>query len=552
MLKVEFNGKLFDILNELSITKASNEVDFNDLVIDFTGHTIDELPIKYQEIKIVNYEKIENEYIITDVMYNGFLEDYTINNRKNENEDIELSMTLLTPMKMATVRYITLFGSYTLPDLIETILQPLINDGFNLKVNNVPERNHKINWNLKSIENAMNILSNTYNLWWYIDEKKNIYVYSIEELLNRNAKVQITKENILNGMYEFIPQLNTENYANQLSIKNARVVRRAEGCGIGTSAYPRIFFDRLTKFYKDESYEFDNPIVFYRPNEYSANQMLFRMYTNSYAIFVTGMLPDGTVKGYYYTNPMYVVDSNGNVTITQYDKRVENQGMAVQADGTSEEDDEKYIILFKRDNFFKNLITGFKFKGTTTAIATTTILGATMPPSPYSDTALVYEVYTIKDKGEISRKKGIVSDTGIIETVIDANEKWFTENQLYLYAINQLDMLKTDTTQVTIKVDKDPIIEIGDVVSIDWKEFFVKDKFICTNILQNIHKTEPEPVLDWEIKLVNAEMNNTFIDIFRPKDEEENEDKTIYNVYGVYDSEQVDENVSIKRDGVIK
>lgn len=545
MLKAEFNGKLFDILDGLSITKASNEVNFNDLVIDFTGHTIDELPIKYQEIKIVNYEKVENEYAVTEVMYNGFLEDYKTNARKNESEDIELSMTLLTPMKMATARYVTLTGSYILPDLIERILQPLINDGFNLKTNDVPERNHKVNWSLKSIENAMNILSNTYNLWWYIDEKKNIYVHNIENLLNKNAKIEITKENILDGMYEFVPELNTENYANQLSIKNARVVRRAEGCGVGSNAYPRVFFDRLTTLYNNEEYEFDNPIVFYKSGEYSNTQVLFRLFTNNYAIYVTGMGADGTITGYYYTRPVYSVDGNGNVTVTSYQKKVTNQGMAVQADGTSEEDEEKYIILFKRDSFFKNLITGFKFNGTKSTISYAQV-------SPYTDTALVYEIYTIKDKGEIARKKGVVSDTGIIETVIDANDKWFTENQLYLYAINQLDMLKTDTTQVTIKVDKDPIIEIGDVVSIDWIEFFVKDKFICTNITENIEKTEPEPLMDWEIKLVNAEMNNTFIDIFRAKEEEESEDKTIYNVYGVYDSEQVDENVSIKRDEVIK
>jgi hypothetical protein len=350
MLKVEFNGKLFDILNDLSITKASNEVNFDDITIDFTGHTIDELPIKYQEIKLVEYNKIANTYIIeetnkehpsnneyslaelytveneeekfeyeiTDTLYYGFLEDYTINSRKNEDEDITLTMTLLTPMKMTTVRYITLFGEYTLSNLIQKILEPLLKDGFNIKTIDVPERTYNVKWNLKDIESAMNIIANIYNLWWYIDEQKNISIYNIENLLNKNAKIQITKENILNGMYEFIPELNTQNYANQLSIKNARVVRKAEGCGVGDKALPRIFFDRLSKFYNDEEYEFDNPIVFYKPNEYSSNQLLFRVYTDRYAIFVTGMLVDGTIRGYYYIEPWYAVDSEGNVKAGNY------------------------------------------------------------------------------------------------------------------------------------------------------------------------------------------------------------------------------------------
>ena len=151
-----------------------------------------------------------------------------------------------------------------MPKKKKKILEPLINDGFNLKINETPYKTYNVKWNLKSVENAMNIISNIYNLWWYIDEQKNIYVYDIENLLNKNPKIQITKEQVLEGMYEITPELSTENYANQLRIKNARVVRSAEGCGIGSNAYPRIFFDILTKIYQDEEYEFDNPIVFYK------------------------------------------------------------------------------------------------------------------------------------------------------------------------------------------------------------------------------------------------------------------------------------------------
>ena len=42
--------------NEYQITKSSQDVTFNDLTCDFTNRTVEELPEKYQEVKLVNID----------------------------------------------------------------------------------------------------------------------------------------------------------------------------------------------------------------------------------------------------------------------------------------------------------------------------------------------------------------------------------------------------------------------------------------------------------------------------------------------------------------
>lgn len=575
MVKLEFGGKYYDIIDDLNITTASNEVMFDNVTIDFNEHTIDELPTKYQEIRIVEIEKISYpyyvdkyktfagddeypesshhpldveekrmEYEVTNVIYNGFLESYKINERKNDWDDVELELTLLTPMKMATVRYVSIYGEYFLENLINEVLKPLIRDGFRLRRVEVPVRRYKANWTLKTVENAMNILCNTYNLWWFIDETKNIYIYDIETLLAKDPITTMTEDNKFKGLYSFVPELNVDQYANQVSIKNARVVRRAEGCGVGSNAYPRLFFDRLKSFTKDEEYEFDNPIVFYKPGQFSSNQILFRLFTNKYAIYVTGMESDGTIKGHYYTNPVYSKSSDGVITITSYTKRVDNKGMAVQSDGSDTEDEDNYIILFTRDAFFSNLITGFKFKGVNSNISYP-------EASPFTETALVYEVYTVRDRAEIMKKKGIISDSGIVEEVIDAYDKWFKEDEIHEFAIKQLEMLKGSGTKVILRTDEKPSIKIGDLIRVDWKKFFAYDNYICYKISQRIIKTDVLDEREWTVELINAEMNSTFIDLFRPHDEEEDENRVVYHVTGIYGSEHVEESATILKDGVV-
>ena len=53
MIAVKYGNTYLKILDEFTIENSSREVKFNDLNVDFTGYTINDLPVKYQEVQLV-------------------------------------------------------------------------------------------------------------------------------------------------------------------------------------------------------------------------------------------------------------------------------------------------------------------------------------------------------------------------------------------------------------------------------------------------------------------------------------------------------------------
>ncbi|MCI9087910.1 MAG: hypothetical protein HFJ32_05115 [Clostridia bacterium] len=56
MIKLKYGNVALDVFDGYEITNSSQDVAFNDLVCDFTNHTIEELPEKYQETKLVEID----------------------------------------------------------------------------------------------------------------------------------------------------------------------------------------------------------------------------------------------------------------------------------------------------------------------------------------------------------------------------------------------------------------------------------------------------------------------------------------------------------------
>ena len=53
IIKLVYNNKAFDILNSYTVTNSCKDVTFNDITIDFTGYTFEDIPLKYQEIQFL-------------------------------------------------------------------------------------------------------------------------------------------------------------------------------------------------------------------------------------------------------------------------------------------------------------------------------------------------------------------------------------------------------------------------------------------------------------------------------------------------------------------
>lgn len=206
------NGTSFRVLDNLSFSTSNTEVTFQDIVLDFTEHTVLEIPYKYQECSIVKDDTI---------LFTGFISEVSFNQMQMSEENRELHVTLLSPMSMATIRTATLIGTYTKYDAIMNTLQPLIDDGFILDSIDIPEGQITCNYLIQSIEFIMNELCSKLNLFWHIDENKKIYIQSIETLFLAEPKLNLSGK--IDNLLTLQPLVENIDYANVINIKKARL-----------------------------------------------------------------------------------------------------------------------------------------------------------------------------------------------------------------------------------------------------------------------------------------------------------------------------------------
>lgn len=228
MIGLIYNNKVFKILDNFGFTQSNNEVTFNDVKIDFTGYTLLDMPLKYQEIQIKKCDEKQDILTEGDVLFFGYVDSIELGIMKNDNEDRELTITLLSPLKLATVRTTTVNGTYILSEAITRILEPLINDGFTITEMNIDNIQVLINYTMQTIESAMNDLCSKRNLFWFIDENKNIKVNSISYLFGQNAYKEITSSEGENGLLDIEPTIEAVDYANVINIKNARLIYKED------------------------------------------------------------------------------------------------------------------------------------------------------------------------------------------------------------------------------------------------------------------------------------------------------------------------------------
>lgn len=191
--RVVYNNKSYKIIGSYNIKYSNNEVTFNDITIDFSGGTIMDIPFKYQEIKIV---EAENEKKIKDgvVKFTGYLDDIDLSDMKLADEEREMTLTLLSPLKLATKRTVSLVGTYELKTAIQKVLQPLVDDGFKIKEMNIQDGQITVNFAIETVENSMNNICSKRNIFWYIDENSNIYVNSIDYMFGLPVSKTITEK----------------------------------------------------------------------------------------------------------------------------------------------------------------------------------------------------------------------------------------------------------------------------------------------------------------------------------------------------------------------
>ena len=514
MIRAVYNNKAFEIQDEYNIQFSNNEVTFNDITIDFTGYTLADIPYKYQKIEIKEIEN-ENDLENGKILFTGYLDDIKLSTMKNKKEERQLQLTLLSPLKMATVRTSSLIGTYEVEEAIKRVLQPLFDDGFTLKEINVDDGQITVNFVLETIENCMNSICSKRNIFWYINEKREILVNSIDymfgkqpvKVINENDKLQET------GLYNIEPTIENIDYANIINFKNVRLIYSEKNTNLedpmaienGYNIYPILNLNKKIK--KGDVINFINPII--------VDENILRQVKNENG--------DNENITYYsiYLNIKY------NNEYKKYEIKIDDNNNYVKNGNITFSDDsnEEGEIVLQRDNFFSNLITGFKWNGEDSILE-----------ELQSSTALRYTTMKFLYTQEIEKLKGIISDSGQIEKTVDFQEKWTTLNQLINYGRSLIVQNTNTVNTVILEYDKNPNLEIGNIITIQAPNFYIEGNFAVNNISYTYIN---ENDLKWKITLKNADLVSTYIDMFRPAEVEETENK----IDTVILSEFVEENI---------
>lgn len=477
--------EILPVYDTLELNKSGNELTFSNIKADYGIREKWQLPMAFQEIRIWQGNLIgEDDLSECELKYTGFLDSATLTQKHTDEDECDIEFTLLSPMNLTTKRYVSINGTYNTDELFYIIFEPLINDGFNIARINVSNKTISLNYYLETIETIMNDLSNKLNIYWTIDSQKNIKIVDVIKLLGQEPKLTITTD-FTEGLYELKPVIKNNGYFNTINVKNARLYTTGENEELL----------EVMKLIKDETNHFVNPIDF---GTNGANRVCLNNRTDKCTILEV-LTQNGQV--------LYEIEYNiGDKTINLPQGVVFNDG-----------DTENATLILERDSFFKNLITGFQWKGNTQDISLIK-----------SDTMLKYQLFRITNANEISKCSQFITDSGIIETTIDVNEGWYTFIEMIDYCNSLMTSNANNTASVELSFDKDYNFEIGDTIRINRPKFFIEGDFVITEIQETKSHYDS---YNCRILAQNNKLQSNYIDVFRKSISEENEAK--YNSVNV-------------------
>lgn len=454
------------------------------------------------------------------LLYTGYIDDYVFDEMRELDEDINISFTLLSPQKIATLRTCIAVGTYEMKDLIEnTILRPLIDDGFTLKEINIVNKSLTVNFLVETVEYCMNNLSNKYNFWWYIDESKNIYVKDIETMFKEEPMYIYDDKHTINGLEYVKPITNSYDYANVINFKNVRIYeysRLRMNKKEVAEAHNPLIDGQVTNIKQNDQITFNFPIDIKKENIIkSANSNGITNTNIIYGIYVEGTYEDNTDFSFFISFD----------TLNNLYKISDNLGF----DGESTDSEKEFLLM--RDSFFSNLITGIKYNNGNKKINSIKAIN--------SDSALIYNVNKfLNDKG-ILEKKNIISKTGIVERTIDMKESWKTVQELTEIGASYLNKNSLNyADELEIKLDKDKL-QVGKILYIN--KFMIEGRYVVTEIQRTDQNNDDE----FLVKCKNANILDNFIDIFRQENEQTSSDK-VYQLYVThYEEEGISERFEV-------
>lgn len=476
----KWNNKEYRIVDSIEIKQSSREVTYSNLTLDFSDCTIDDLPFAQQEVKIYN----ENN----ELKFTGFVSDYDLPELKKYVLDTkELDLALYTPRELTTKRTVTIITTDTLENIISKILSPMYIDGFTLDEINVPNKTITVQLIAKTIEEALDYLSNKYSLYWNIDKYKSIVVNSTEYQFAKPVVKSLNLNNYIEEIKGFIsisPAVENLDYANIINVKNARIFYENE-------------YDVNVSLENGDRIDFENPLDI---SLGTAERVAGELVNEGLSTAITNLQIT-----YNDNQTAYIIcgfNTTGDIA----------EGRNIKDIGTDDSDDDLFVLTM--DSMFSNLATGITYKGED-AITINSITSATF---------LRYATMKLINWYEIEKYKGVITPSGQIEKVLDLDEGWYTVEELIDYIRSTFTINDKYTNEITIKYDEDNDISVGDRIEIDLPEYFTEGNYIVTGITETTEGANPT---EYSLELRNTNLLENFIDLFRSSsDSEEQESQT--------------------------
>ena len=475
------------------ITKSSQEIVYSDCECDFTGHTAEDLPEKYQEVNIID----KNDFGDESVVAFGYVDTFDFGEMRETDVDTTIRISLLSPMKLTTLRTTTAIGTYQLKDLIQNyILIPLINDGYTIEELNIIDRQTSVNYLVETIETCMNNLSNKYNFWWYIDENKGIFIKDIDTMINQEPSKIYDNKHRIKGLQYINPTTISEGYANVINFKNVRLYQNS--IYSANSMINPLISQPIDIMKKESQIDFNNAVDINKNNIIKSGKANDPDSSYYKGIYFEGTYSDGTnFSEYIMVNSLtgeYLKSSN------------------IGFDGNAG-DEEKAFLLIK-DSFFNNLVVGFKYNNSNKNIISIDYIT--------SNAALIDCTVKFYNDKEILSKKGLISNTGIVEKTMDMNESWKTPNELKELGKSQSDKNSLNINgEIELCTDAN-VINVGDVLKID--KIIINGKYIVTQTKEHFSNGESQ----YYITAKNSNIVDNYIDVFRGEQGQQKEEKGYY------------------------
>ena len=469
-----------------------------------------------------NFNDYIIKYIENGIIYTGYVNNYTLPKMKNKLEYRELDIDLLSPLALATLRTVDVVGTYNLQPLVREIIQPLIDDGFKLKELNINNNQISVNYLTETIESALNKLSNNFNFWWYIDKNKNIFINDINYLFNKNRVFTYNDNNKINGLIDFTPSMESIDYCNTIDFTNVRLITK--------SHFQKDYMTSSDGNYYE--YMYYNPLIIkdtIEPGEEIEFDIPFLINTDKRGISNTS---PNVEQGFLKIYSSLIVD-NVQTMVEIVSLRADNNNKVIIPSNVSISDNynEDNEFVFVKDSFFDNLIIGMKYNGSSTINVGLIV----------SDTALMWAKVRVNDNKEIEINKDIISTTGIVEKQVDMNEQWKTYEELLVISNSLIKNNNVNVEKVILETDKENNFNIGDIISINKTSFLTYGDFIITDKRRSYY----DNVDRWTFSLNNTNILESYVDLFRAREEEQQTDK-IYNlITGDYSKEGIKESYEV-------